>query len=253
MRRLSAALCCLVLAAAAHAEWTVTSSESEASSVSALNHKHVVLANTGTGASVVVDLAVFAGDTVTLRLIDNPDGANSLADAMRNGTCIAGVNGGYFDEQFAPLGLRVVDGKTLSPLRRAALLTGVLVQSARGVQILRRGELSRSETRRAAVQCGPLLVDLARPVRGLEGTREARRTFAATTAKGRAAIGCSSEVSLAELGAILAGDVGGERFQRALNLDGGSSTAFWFRRKTGAPVSIAEQKPVRDFVGLAPK
>ena len=47
-----------------------------------------------------------------LRVVDNPDGANNLADAMRRANCLAGVNGGYFDPNFAPLGLRIVDGKT---------------------------------------------------------------------------------------------------------------------------------------------
>ena len=167
--------------------------------------------------------------------------------------CVAGVNGGYFDEQFAPLGLRILDGKTLAPLQRARLLSGVLVQTENGVQIFRRSEFSRSAHTRAAVQCGPLLVDLARPVRGLEPTRQARRTFVAVTRDKRAALGCSSDVSLAELGGILAGDVSGVRFHRALNLDGGSSTALWFQRKTGDAFSIGEQKAVRDFVGLSAK
>ena len=40
--------------------------------------------------------------------------------------------------------------------------------------------------------------------------------------------------------------------RRALNLDGGSSSAFWFNGERGV-FSIAEQKTVRDFVIVTPK
>ena len=39
----------------------------------------------------------------------------------------------------------------------------------------------------------------------------------------------------------------------AMNLDGGSSTGFWFARENGSEFSIPEQKPVRDFVGIVAK
>ena len=42
------------------------------------------------------------------------------------------------------------------------------------------------------------------------------------------------------------------KVQRALNLDGGSSSAFWFAGERGA-FSIPEQKSVRDFVAVVPK
>ena len=42
------------------------------------------------------------------------------------------------------------------------------------------------------------------------------------------------------------------RIERAMNLDGGSSSAFWFK-DGAAPFSISEQKTVRDFVGVVPK
>jgi hypothetical protein len=42
------------------------------------------------------------------------------------------------------------------------------------------------------------------------------------------------------------------RIERALNLDGGSSSAFWVARESTA-FSIPEQKTVRDFVGVVPK
>ena len=57
-------------------------------------------------------------------------------------------------------------------------------------------------------------------------------------------------MTLAELGQILATPGGSRRpqSQRALNFDGGSSSAFWFAGERG-PVSLSEHKTVRNFVG----
>jgi hypothetical protein len=43
------------------------------------------------------------------------------------------------------------------------------------------------------------------------------------------------------------------KIDRALNLDGGSSSAFWFMWEDGSAFSIPGQKPVRDFVAVVPK
>jgi hypothetical protein len=99
-----------------------------------------------------------------------------------------------------------------------------------------------------------MIVDLGLAVRGLEATRSARRTFAAVGAGDRAALGFCSEITLADLANILAPQVtSGFKIQRALNLDGGSSSAFWFRRKDGSAFSIPEQKTVRDFIAVVPR
>jgi len=174
---------------------------------------------------------------------------------MRNEKCLAGVNGGYFDEKFAPIGLRMANGQMIAPLQRARLITGVLVASSRGVQIVRSREFSRRAGVTAAVQCGPFLVDRGQSIGGLNDSRPARRTFAATTTGNRALVGVCSNVSLAELSRMLATTLFAEdlRIERALNLDGGSSTGFWFARENSSAFSISEQKPVRDFVGIVPK
>jgi uncharacterized protein YigE (DUF2233 family) len=187
-----------------------------------------------------------------LRVIDNPGGSENLADVMRDENFIAGVNGGYFDTQFRPLGLRVVDGTTRSPLIRARLLTGVLCASSRGIEIARLGEFSQKKKCEAAIECGPFLIDGGMPVRGLDHSRRARRTFVAVTRTGAATLGVSNDLSLAELASALAA-LPDFKAWRALNLDGGSSSAFWFRRSSGAPFSIPEEKAVRDFVGIVAK
>ncbi len=251
---------CLLLAAICFAsvrltagEWVAISSESEAASVPALIHRHIELKNPATDEFTALDLALFpASAKKSLRIIDNPDASLNLAEALRNRGCVAGVNGGYFDPGFAPLGLRVMEDKVVRPMIRARLMTGVLFSSGGSFEIVRVGEYARRRNVTAALQCGPLLVDGGHAVKGLDETRLARRTFALVGAD-RAALGFCPEVSLGGLAAILtspslAKDL---KIQRALNLDGGSSSAFWFKRADGSAFSISERKNVRDFVGIA--
>jgi uncharacterized protein YigE (DUF2233 family) len=252
--RVRCAVFFLILAATAQADWTILTSASEPGRGGVV-HKHVTLENGARNERITTDLAIFSKKSCGLRVLQNKDGAESLADVMNHEKCLAGVNGGYFDEKFAPIGLRIANGQTIAPLQRARLITGVLVASSRGVQIVRSREFSRRPTVTTAIQCGPFLVDRGQPVGGLNDSHLARRTFAATTTGDRALVGVCSGISLAEFSKVLATTSFAEdlRIERALNLDGGSSTSFWFARENGSAFSISEQKPVRDFVGIVPK
>jgi hypothetical protein len=252
--RVKAALLFLAVAVTAQADWTIRSAHSEPG-LGGVVHRQVRLEDPETNESATIDLALFSTKSCTLRVIDQPAPPRSeLAQAMREKGCLAGINGGYFDPDYAPIGLLISDGKMIAPLQRARLITGVLAASPREVRILRVHEFSRQQRFNAAVQCGPFLVDLGRSVRGLEKTRTARRTFAAVGNANRAALGFCSDVSLSELAKILATTRLADDFkiERALNLDGGSSSAFWVARENSA-FSIPEQETVRDFVGVVPK
>ncbi len=254
MARVKAALLFLAVAVTAQADWTIRSAHSEPGRAGVV-HRQVNLEDSETNESATIDLALFSTKSCTLRVIDQPASPRTdLAEAMGQERCLAGVNGGYFDPDYGPIGLLISDGKIIAPLQRAKLITGVLAASRREVRILRTREFSRQQEFNAAVQCGPFLVDLGRSVRGLEKTRAARRTFAAVGNVNRAALGFCSDVSLSELAKILAttGLADDFRIERALNLDGGSSSAFWVARESSA-FSIPEQKTVRDFVGVVPK
>ena len=243
----------LCLAGTAHADWTVTASESEQGGTAGVEYRRIVLAESGTGERANVDLALFSTKSATVRVIDNPTGKDSLAAAMRREHCLAGVNGGYFDPADAPVGLVISGGRLIAPLRKARLLSGVLIASGGRVQLLRTAEYSPKRKANEALQCGPFLVDRGQPVPGLNDTRSARRTFVLTSGPHRAAVGFCSGVTLADLAKILAteGLAPNLKVQRALNLDGGSSSAFWFAGERG-PSSISEQKTVRNFVAVAP-
>ncbi|MEO5753548.1 MAG: phosphodiester glycosidase family protein [Chthoniobacterales bacterium] len=231
------------------AEWKITSATSSPNE--SIEHWKTELSNDATGEDATVHAAVFATRAATLRVIDQPNAPRqSLAEVLNDSGALAGVNGGYFDPQDAPLGLLVSDGRVLSKQRQAKLLTGVLFASGNRVDIVRASRFAMNKKIKAARQCGPLLVDGASPVAGLNDTRPARRTFAAVDGKGHAALGVCSAVSLAQLGKILAlrNGVGKIKVARALNLDGGSSSAFWFK----GGFSQGEFKTVRDFVAIVP-
>jgi uncharacterized protein YigE (DUF2233 family) len=243
----------LLAAASGFGQWVEKSSSTEASTSAALVHRHVELENSS-GDTAQLDLALVntARPDLSLRLIDNPGGSLDLAEAVNRGDCIAGVNGGYFDPDFLPMGLRIMNGKVVRPIRRARLLTGIVASGPGYMKILRTTEYSPRSKADVAVQCGPLLVDAGHPVNGLERTRLARRTF--VVVGGRTfGVGVSTEVTLADAGAILSAIRLGEngKVTRAMNLDGGSSTAFWFKRANGSAISQSELKTVRDFVAIA--
>jgi exopolysaccharide biosynthesis protein len=241
----------LFLVGSARADWTVTASKTERGAVAGVEHRQIVLTESQTEERATLDLALFSMKSATLRVIDNPAGEDNLAAVMRRENCLAGVNGGYFDPENKPVGLLISDGKVVAPLRKARLLSGVMIVSNGRVQLLRVAEYSSKRRATSALQCGPFLVDRGQPVPGLNDTRPARRTFIVAGGSDRAAIGFGSDVTLAQLGRILAtpGVAPDLKTQRALNLDGGSSSAFWFAGEHG-PFSIPEQKTVRNFVAV---
>jgi exopolysaccharide biosynthesis protein len=248
-----AALLLIAIAAAARADWNLVSSESEPGHA-AIEHRHLVLEKAGATQRATVDVAVFSITSSALRVIDNPEG-ESLSAVMKREKCICGVNGGYFDAGFMPIGLRVDDSRMFSLSRRARLITGILLQTDRGIDVIRASESPRREKIIAAIQSGPFLVEASKRVRGLNDSQNARRTFAAVAANDRALLGVCSSVSLIELANILATTpiAADSKIRRAMNLDGGSSTAFWFARENGNAFSIPQQKSVRDFVGIVAK
>jgi uncharacterized protein YigE (DUF2233 family) len=239
----------------AHAEWRIVSSDQEGTGRAGVTHL-IARAENETGARATVHFAVFNTKTATLRVIDDPaDTHASLAETMQRENCIAGVNGGYFDPQGAPVGLLISDGRVVLGKQKARLLSGVVSVVNGRLQIQRAAEYSPKAKPSAARQCGPFLVDGGKAVPGLNDTRAARRTFVASNGAEQAAIGYSSHVTLAQLASILAAPAVAAdlKIQRALNMDGGSSSGFWFKGDKGDAFSLREQKTVRDYLGVVAK
>ena len=255
MRKLSAGTLFLLVFSTAEAQWSQISSQSEPSSVKGLEHRYLVVEESNSGDRASLELAVFSTKTCRLRMVDQPSEPRlDLEEVMARGDFLAGVNGGYFDPEYRPIGLLVVDGNMVAPLQKARLLSGVLSSIKRKIQISRVSEFAITQKPDAAVECGPMIVDFGKSVHGLEATKAARRTFAAVGAGDQAALGFCSDVTLADLSNILAiVAIPDFKIQRALNLDGGSSSAFWFKRANGNAFSISESKSVRDFVAVVPR
>lgn len=246
-----ALVCAFSFSAVARADWAVTSLKRQPGANGAVEYLHYSLGKADSGSEAEVRLALFSRRNATLRVIDQPASDRRLAEVMTGEKFLAGVNGGYFDPEGAPVGLLISGGKTIAPFRKARLLSGVLAVREGSVEIFRPSEFPRKRAWREAVQCGPFLLDRGKPVAGLEDTRSARRTFVFTTKDGRAAIGYCSPVTLAGLGQILAA-LAPLPVTRALNLDGGSSSAFWCRTNAET-ISISEYKLVRDFIAIVPR
>ena len=256
-RRRTAALSALLLLACssiAQAEWKIVSSERQDTGRAGVMHV-VARAENEVGARATLHLAVFSMKMATLRVIDDPaEPRAGLSETMQRENCIAGVNGGYFDPAYAPVGLLISDGRVVIAKQKARLLSGVVSVVNGRVQIQRAAEFAPKTRPSAARQCGPFLIERGSPVPGLNDTRAARRTFVAVGRGDHAAIGYSSHVTLAQLASILAkpGVAVELKIQRALNMDGGSSSGFWFMGEKGS-FTIREQKRVRDYLGVVAK
>lgn len=199
-----------------------------------------------------IDALIFSEKNYRLQVIDNPKQERSLFEMMQSGAFVAGMNGGYFHPDSRPLGLLMHDGTILHEQEKARLLSGIMVSNNHYLAVKRVGE-SLPKTLDEALQAGPFLIDNDSSVAGLESTRIAWRSFLATDGHGRWVMGKISPVTLAEASHLLlaarsalflSGSI-----QRALNLDGGSSTALWVDMKPEA-FSFNENVHVRNFLGL---
>jgi uncharacterized protein YigE (DUF2233 family) len=240
----------LLFLPSARADWQILSLENRGGAEDTFLYRHYSLGEAASGLNGELDLVSFSAKKANLRVIDQPKLTSDLAAVMTRDKCLAGVNGGYFDPQGAPVGLLRSNGKEISPWRKARLLSGVLAVDAKGVRLFRAGAFPRKHAWREAVQCGPFLVDHGKAVAGLDNERSARRTFVATTSDEQVLLGYCEPLTLAQLAQMIA-SLSALQIEHAMNLDGGSSSAFWCRAKVGT-ISIPERKQVRDFLGLLP-
>lgn len=192
----------------------------------------------------------FQPKTHSFAVMDNPEGAYDLGSAATKRGALAAVNGGYFHPNRVPLGLVVRQGVPLHRAERGSLLSGVISATASGVAIQRANAFRLGPAVREALQAGPFLVEGGKPVAGLNATKSAARTVAFQDARGHAGLLICKSATLAEAAAILATPMifPEGRIVRALNLDGGSSTAMWVRGEP--PFYQREWKGVRNYLAI---
>lgn len=204
-----------------------------------------------------IDAHLFNSRAFMLQVLDEGDSGTqqggTLAEAMRASGCIAGVNGGYFaaDADHTPLGLLRHRGKSVTRLATQGFtVAGVLYDTGEKLALERSHALSTPiEHTQEAIQGGPFLVEHGHIVAGLDKQKLARRTFVATDGKGNWCLAVSSPMSLHQLAEWLAtpGAMGTFRVLHALNLDGGTSSAYW---DSSDGTHLPSFKAVRNYVGI---
>jgi uncharacterized protein YigE (DUF2233 family) len=249
MKSLFALLLLLTAALPLRAQWRIAEREGLASP-EGLVFERVEVANADRQAELHV--VTFSPKTNSLAVMDNPQGAYDTGTAAVKRGALAAVNGGYFQPDHTPLGLVVRKGVEIHPLEHARLLSGLVAVTSREIALHRVSEYKPSASVREALQAGPFLVDGGKTVPGLEATRSARRTVVFSTTDGRFGLLIAQTVTLADLAAILTqpGVAPSGKITRALNLDGGTSTALWVRGDP--PFYAREWKPVRTYLAIVP-
>lgn len=199
----------------------------------------------------------FRSTSCALSILDEGDSRRygSLHKALETAGCTAGVNGGYFadDAVSSPLGLVIHRGQHVSPLAtRGFTVAGVLYDTGNGIYLERSCKLSHHlNEMEEAIQGGPFLIERGSIIKGLNNTRRAPRTFVATDGRGQWCIAVTSSMTLHQLACWLKqGALGNFQVRTALNLDGGSSSAFCDK---ASRLSMPNSKPVRNYVGIRPR
>lgn len=204
-----------------------------------------------------LNLIVFESARYDVRVVrqTSRENAVSLTSVMSELGAVAGCNGGYFTPEFLPLGLEVSDGVRTGDVLRSGLLGGMVGVRGGKPVLLWRDEYRPQGGYTQLIQAGPRLVDKRMPIAGLEATRRRARTFVISDLAGRWALGTCRSVTLRELSELLItpGVVTELKVERALNLDGGSSSGLWWREEGGQAHVEREFARVRNFLAVVPK
>jgi uncharacterized protein YigE (DUF2233 family) len=231
------------------ANWVVSERREAPTNVNGLHH--VVETVQKSGEFAETHAVLFDRKKFRLKVIDLAE-RETVSEGLRRNGALAGTNGGFFHEDRTPLGLVIMGSRVMHPLERAKLLSGMVVEGTKGAFLLRTGEIHSLAKYKEALQAGPFLVDHGKAVTGLNASRKAERTVVIADKSGVVGLLITQPLTLAEISEVLAspGVIPGVKIERALNLDGGSSTAMWIG---GEPeFSHSEWKHVRNALGIVP-
>ena len=151
------------------------------------------------------------------------------------------VNGGYFEQDFSPVGFVRIDGRTLHK-RRSLRLSGFVAIDRRGTLRL----LTKKDNvsgYRTVIQSGPHLINPGGSIGIKSDTGQtARRTVIGVTRDQTIVLAVTEPISLSDLARAMLAEL--PSLDRLLNLDGGPSTAL----KTGS-IQVLNVSPVRNYIG----
>jgi uncharacterized protein YigE (DUF2233 family) len=229
---------------------------------------HPLRVNTASVAGVKLTFLSFDTRTHTLEVVDQPGIGSqyqSAAEAMRARGALAGINGGFFTPEGAPLGVVYHQGKKTGSLNTASSLgSGVLYVDRNATQPV----LARRETFRKwltdstfqpmeVLQTGPFLIENGKAIGGLTNKEPRVRSLLLWDGDHHFALAQCEPITLRNLaGALAKQPLSGFRVQTALNLDGGRSSDLSISSKvTGGPLNLRRwwNKPVRNYVVVKPQ
>jgi hypothetical protein len=210
------------------------------------------------GRRVGLQVVLFDARNCDLRVVDQAEewaGAGAIRRSMRSVSAVAGVNGGFFTPEFAPMGLVVADGTPSGVFQGSGLVSGGVGSGVAGPALVWNAEFQAASDYPQFLQAGPRLVNAGAPVPGLSDGRRAARTFVATDGGSRWAVGVLKSSSLLELSEVLVSPrlFWDRPVWRALNLDGGRSSSLWVRREDGEELAWTGWSTVRNFLAIVPR
>jgi len=169
-----------------------------------------------------------------ISLIYNYDHRIQSEQLIASHGCEKAINGGFYDENWRPLGLVISDSSQLAPNRPNALFDGYVYTRPSGeMGISLRPVFSNVKNE---VQTGPILVSSGRERAMTSTLRPARRMVAAQLTGGRmifvSVFRSESQLdgpALSDLAKVILkiGQLQKWDIDRAINLDGGSASAFY--------------------------
>ena len=213
-----------------YADWKVIQRRDSATSKGEATASELTVSDGANRAEV--QLVYFTPSDVRFEMVANLDGQiQGVQDAVDSHGGFGGINGGYFEANLDPLGLLISNNRVVRPFKNAKLLSGIFFVRNGQPELTRTPEFPGIKGVQQAIQCGPFLVDGGRVVPGLNDLRAAPRTFVFSCGASLWGFGICRSVTLKEAGEILAHAkvILGHPIIRALNFDGGSSTAFYVK------------------------
>ncbi len=188
-------------------------------------------------------LVINPSENAGFGMIDNPPAQKGNAYASAHfvpGQHAMIINGGYFDANFHPDGYCKIDGQVVSAQVNPKLSGYVVISPEGALDLLEKN--ASIEGYRDVMQSGPFIIDPGGKVGIYSPSGDAnKRTVIAKENDGTLLILTTSGVRLFELAKILREEF--PDIERALNLDGGPSTAVITDK-----LRMNNLNPVRNFI-----
>lgn len=212
-------------------------------------------AETVTVGGQTVAYEIFQAKPSQISLIPNFSERKNSEELVTEHACVRGVNGGFYTPSYAPLGLFVVDGEEFGRQSSSLLVNGFLGLRRDAAPFI--GTTIPDGNHRFILQTGPLLFSNGNPLRlAINNDEHARRMTAALSDAGEfifIALYTPESVFdgplLSDVPSVLAAISAKESlsFSEAINLDGGSASAFYSGKQT-----LTELTPIGSFFCVKP-